>query len=238
MFVVRGFVGDGTSGRPKDMWLWNVAPWRRLCAEAGLRAAEEATAPPTYLDGRPRQRAREMRVQDKGFAHPDSAPNTFTLDEWRVMTAGRQQEGRTEQQRQQRLLTLGMFSWAAEAVNKSYSSECIIHSDGRAEEEGSLPSLSDSHSSPTGTAVGLLDPGLFDACGRLLQGDCLLAAQSKLERKEQQQWQEKQQRERKVHHQQLLETAQADSVPDLAADELACRDGWDWKVGPSIMCAL
>ena len=242
MFVVRGVIGgDGVGGRPRDMWLWNVAPWRRLCAEAGLRATEEATAPPTYLDGRPKRRARELRVQDKGFAHPDSAPNAFTLEEWRVMTAGRQQGGQMEQQqqqqRQQELLPMGVFP-AAEFGEECLHPESAARSGDRKEAEGSPSFAGDSRSSPTGT-VGLLDPGLFDADGQLFQGDSLVAAQSRLERKEQRR-QEGRQQERDRQAQQLIQAEQTDSGEPAAleADELASRDGWDWKVGPSSVIQL
>ena len=67
MFIVRGVIGsDGAGGWPKDMWLWNMAPWRRLCAEEGVRAAEEATAPPTYLNGKPKPQAARQGAAGAG----------------------------------------------------------------------------------------------------------------------------------------------------------------------------
>ncbi|GAX75936.1 hypothetical protein CEUSTIGMA_g3379.t1 [Chlamydomonas eustigma] len=69
------------------IWLWNIAPWLRLSAEVRLRRDLEAIAPPTYVDGRPKRKPKEARIQDKGFENPDSPPNAFTLEEWGKLTS-------------------------------------------------------------------------------------------------------------------------------------------------------
>lgn len=70
-------------------WLWNVVPWAQRCALAALQRDDEATAPPTYRDGRPKERRRlePKKLQDKGFEPAPSPPSVFTAEEWRALGA-------------------------------------------------------------------------------------------------------------------------------------------------------
>lgn len=82
--------GAGTAlGSFSRAWLWNVVPWAQRCALAALQRDDEATAPPTYKDGRPKERRRlePKKLQDKGFEPAPSPPSVFTAEEWRALGA-------------------------------------------------------------------------------------------------------------------------------------------------------
>ena len=148
-FIARDVeVEAGASRGPVDMWTWNVAHWRRVCAQEALLRDDRATASQTYVDGRPKRRAREPRVQDMGFRNPDSAPNVFTLKEWRAL-------GGAGSEATSILLT------DQQVLPPSQLSE--VQSDSEVDRDVPLE-------------TGLLDPVLFDQSGQLLQGERLQAA--------------------------------------------------------------
>ena len=202
-FIARDVeVEAGASRGPVDMWTWNVAHWRRVCAQEALLRDDRATASQTYVDGRPKRRAREPRVQDMGFRNPDSAPNVFTLKEWRAL-------GGAGSEATSILLT------DQQVLPPSQLSE--VQSDSEVDRDVPLE-------------TGLLDPVLFDQSGQLLQGERLQAALGTLCAVE------------KVGGSRPQQMAPSGwTGPDVScaqhqhplADDLLCRDDWDWQVRPT-----
>ena len=228
-FVVRGV--DGGEGRPMDMWQWNVAPWRRVCAEAKLREADRKTALPTYVDGSPKRRPREVqRMQNKGFASPDSAPNAFTLDEWRALEPSHWREYKacdpvdsalSAAPLQAHLRQVRAAIESPEGIPMCLSGECA----------------SQSFTKPDRDYTGLLDPSLFDQTGELVEGELRLAALDRLDLKERHQRVDGQQRHRRQTRRLRSEGADAEVEGDPLGGELASRDGWGWKVRPEGECS-
>lgn len=208
-----------------DMWKWNVIPWRRVCAEAKLREDAERTAPPTYIDGRPKRWRKEaQRMHDKGFAHPDSAPNVFTLDEWRAMDSSNRQS----------FSKYGVKSKSPLQFPPCTDSEEVSIISTSSNDSGSgLSSSLISRLSPRDdyycgdlmypTNSGLLDPALFDQNGSLLRGDALDAAQARLDLEDNRVPVD-------VQNQQQTSNGREGDVDEPLDGELASRDGWGWKV--------
>lgn len=216
-FLVRGV--DMGLGQRMDMWRWNVVPWRRVCAEAGLREADRKTAMRTYVDGRPKRLPREVqRMQDKGFATPDSAPNALTLEEWRIIEPSRLHGSQAHHVGRTFRASVPLPAYLHEGDPLECSS--IL-------EEQRTGALTE----PDSMYTGLLDPALFNQRGELLQGDMLRDALERLDREEQ-----RVQKDgpplgrppRQPSHQ--LEAEDAEVLGDPLGGELASRDGWGWKV--------
>ncbi|KAG1661395.1 hypothetical protein FOA52_005688 [Chlamydomonas sp. UWO 241] len=250
LFQVR----DPASGRA--MWIWSVAPWQRVCAEAQLAADDAATALPTYVDGRPKRRPKQGRIQDAGFATPDSFPNVYTPEEWEALGEGwmlgraqqarghrqaqqaqRQEQGQTQhgqqeqQQRQQEQGAGGVAAGAGQSSSSGSSSSSAAEAGppGAGSRQRELRSRGSDTADRAGSSdpgIGLLDPSLFDRNGRLLTGPALHAAMGALDEKERLEEEEGQ----RQGQGQAGGAGEERDEAGLIDDDFLCRDDWDWKV--------